>query len=61
MSHLMSEEEKFKIGILLERFNENQVLRPHNMFDLNRGMMLSAATAITTYIIVLMQFKAGES
>ena len=40
--------------------NDNQVLKPRNMFQLNKEMTLNAFAAITTYIIVLMQFKTSE-
>ncbi len=36
-------------------------IEPRKMFKLNRSMMLSVLSVVVTYLIVLLQFKAGDS
>ena len=52
--------EHFQLDTLKERFGDYKVFRPARTFSLNNSMSLSAMGALTTYLIVLVQFKTGE-
>ena len=56
----ISYKEYCQLADLKERFVEIGGIRPRNVFRLNKSMVLSAATTIFTYIIVLLQFKVSS-
>ena len=49
------------VAFLLDHFSAPSPLRPMDICDVNYGAAASVAGLVFTYIIVLLQFKVGDS
>jgi hypothetical protein len=58
---ILSANERAQIDVLIERYSKDSPMRPMDMFSMNRASGISMSGLILTYIIVLLQFKTGES
>ena len=58
---IMSEEEKNLVGIVLDRASNVAPLCPNQIFPMNYSTGLSAMGVCFTYLVVLLQFRSGES
>ena len=47
--------------MLIDRFGSSAPLRPKDIFDVNFASAASLAGLVVTYVIVLLQFKLGDS
>ncbi len=57
---IASPKEVARMSALKETLVEFGGIEPRKMFRLNRSMMLSVVSVVVTYLIVLLQFKAGD-
>ena len=57
----LTENEKSKVDLLLERFSNRAPFRPLDVFDANFASAASLAGLIITYVIVLLQFKQSDT
>ena len=57
----MNREERCQLDVLITRYSNPGPIRPLDMFNLNFASAASSAGLLLTYLIVLMQFRAGES
>ena len=58
---LLNHEEMSQLDVLITRYSNPGPMRPLDMFNLNFASAASTAGLLLTYLIVLMQFRAGES
>ena len=58
---LMSPKEEIELDVLIDRFSKHSPFRPLDMFDANFATLASLAGLAFTYVIVLLQFKIGDS
>ena len=56
----MSHKEKYRIDALCVIFSNEGPIRPWNIFNLNMASIASTGGLLITYLIVLVQFRAGE-
>ena len=57
----LTPEQRFKLTLLKEKFQDARGISPRKIFWLNHAMILTACSTLLTYLIVLIQFKAAES
>ena len=57
----MSVRETVHMEVLIEKFSKSCPFRPLDMFDVNFSTAASLAGLGFTYVIVLMQFREGET
>lgn len=57
---LMTKVERARFKDVRNRFQNVTPIRPYNFIDLDINTYLAATGLITTYVIVLLQFKIGE-
>ena len=53
--------EEIELDVLIDKFSKHSPFRPLDMFDANFATLASLAGLAFTYVIVLLQFKIGES
>ena len=57
----MSPKEEIELDVLIDKFSKHSPFRPLDMFDANFATLASLAGLAFTYVIVLLQFKIGDS
>ena len=57
----LNQEEKCQLDVLITRYSNPGPIRPLDIFNLNFASAASTAGLLLTYLIVLMQFRAGDS
>jgi hypothetical protein len=60
VSEYLPRRQRTRLAALRERLANAVPVRPRDAFALNTSMTLSACGTVTTYIIVLLQFKASD-
>ena len=56
----LDEQMRFRCAMLQEKFERFHCIRPRKMFRLNRAMVLGSASTLATYLVIMMQFRAGD-
>ena len=56
----LDQEQRDRVTMLKENFEHTRGISPRKVFNLNLSMMLSSLSTLMTYLIILMQFKAGD-
>jgi hypothetical protein len=49
--------DRVKVKYLRNRFDSVATLKPGNYFDLNKSSLISTIAVVTTYAVILLQFK----
>ena len=49
-----------RFTVLKERLEEFRGVKPKSIFSLNEAMVMTGASTIATYLIILLQFKTTE-
>ena len=57
----MCPKEEVEVDVLIDKFSKHSPFRPLDMFDANFATLASLAGVAFTYVIVLLQFKIGDS
>ncbi len=57
----INDNESRRVSTLKEEFTEFGSMKPEKMYSLNAPVALSALSAVITYLVVLLQFKTGQS
>lgn len=57
----LSARNEVELDVLIDKFSASSPFRPLDMFDANYSTLASLAGLSFTYVIVLLQFKIGDS
>ncbi len=57
----LDEEERARLDVLVERFSTEAPIQPMHVFNVNFATGASLSGLVLTYIIVLLQFKVGDT
>ena len=56
----LDNKDQLKLDHILDTWNRPAAIRPMDTFDLSNSTMLSFSGVLTTYVVILLQFKFGE-